>query len=316
MEAKIRHLENSPHADLAPAQWHFPQVSEDIENSTTQIQKHKTMDSDGGEGYDPKKDDASNSPISETRRRYGRSSTLHFALNVKASTTAMTDGNRSSSQGRRTSSVMNEDEDDLGDQSASSQISDVDDEEEEFVVPSSGPLSSVSQLLPHRHIAKILFDKYFEAIHPIWPFLLEGESRDLFNKTWACDEPPQPLWIVQLNLIMGLGCQHCEGGSDNETLSEIDVLASGNDFYRRAQVYVYANAFNESSIGMLQALLLMTLYQQAAMLFKGFYLTIGHASRMAQSLGLHVSRPESVSVAPQNRELHRRLWWGCFCLDR
>lgn len=228
----------------------------------------------------------------------------------------MADGNRSSSLGRRTSSFVNEDEADLGDQSASPAISDVDDEEQAVIVPNSGPLSRVSQLLPHRHLAKILFEKYFEVVHPMWPFLLEDESRDLFNKTWTYDEPPQALWIVQRNLIMSLGCQHCEGGSDNETLSEIDVSASGKDFYRRAQVYVYTNAFNGSSIGMLQALLLMTLYQQAATLFNEFYLTIGHASRMAQSLGLHVSRPENVSLAPQNRGLHRRLWWGCFCLDR
>ncbi|KAF7504186.1 hypothetical protein GJ744_002605 [Endocarpon pusillum] len=52
------------------------------------------------------------------------------------------------------------------------------------------------------------------------------------------------------------------------------------------------------------------------MCFKEFYLTIGHAARMAQSLGLHISRPEIEDVQPQQREMRRRLWWGCFCMDR
>lgn len=165
-------------------------------------------------------------------------------------------------------------------------------------------------------MAKVLFDVYFEAIHPIWPFLLEHESRQLFSDTWTSDLPPNPLWMVQLNLIMCLGCQHHEGERDGVGLYGFNAMISCKDFYERAQGYVYANAFTISSVGMLQALLLMSLYQQEAMCFKEFYLTIGHAARMAQSLGLHISRPEIEDVQPQQREMRRRLWWGCFCMDR
>ena len=174
----------------------------------------------------------------------------------------------------------------------------------------------MSQLLPYRHIAKILFDVYFEAIHPIWPVLLEDESRQLFSLTWTLDKPPNPLWIVQLNLIMCLGCQHYENETDGIGIRGFNATSSGKDFYDRAQGYVYANAFTRSSVGMLQALMLMSLYQQEAMRFKEFYLTIGHAARMAQSLGLHISRPEIEDVQPQQREMRRRLWWGCFSMDR
>ncbi|KAL8935904.1 MAG: hypothetical protein Q9216_005203 [Gyalolechia sp. 2 TL-2023] len=245
---------------------------------------------------------SSTSPLTNRhRRRYGKSSSLHFALNVKASATAMS-------------------EDSHQDEAASSpnaQVEDADDPEEEWLLDATGHSPGMSQLLPHRHLAKSLLDKYFEAVHPIWPFLLEHESRELFIHTWTSDEPPESLWMVQLNLIMCLACQQYESEADGtRKLFVDDATTSAKDFYQRAQGYVYANAFTASSVGMLQALLLMALYQQGAMRFTEFYLTIGHAARIAQILGLHISRPDVESVPPQQRELRRRLWWGCFCMDR
>ena len=254
----------------------------------------------------------------DLRKRYGKSSTLHYALNVRASATAM-EGESSGSppNRRRRLSISSERSNGIDTQSISSQAGEGEDGDDESVGESAGRFMSIPQLLPHRHLAKLLFGKYFEAVHPIWPFLLEDESRELFDQMWTSDDPPNSLWMVQINLIMCLGCQHYEGKpAGSNDLSGFDAMTSGKDFYHRAQGYVYANAFTRSSIGMLQALLLMAQYQQGAMRSNECYLTIGHAARMAQSLGLHISRPESASVAPQQRELHRRLWWGCFCLDR
>ncbi|KAL9595239.1 MAG: hypothetical protein Q9219_006573 [cf. Caloplaca sp. 3 TL-2023] len=116
---------------------------------------------------------------------------------------------------------------------------------------------------------------------------------------------------------MALGCQQYESEVDGiEKISGSDAMSSGIDFYQRAQGYVYANAFTTCRVGILQALLLMALYQQASMRFNEFYLTVGHAARIAQSLGLHISRLELGSAQPQKRELRRRLWWACFCMDR
>lgn len=253
----------------------------------------------------------------EARRRYGKSSSLHFALHVKASATAMVEDDESGYSGSKSSSGSNAYVSGLEVPSASSRtddLEDVDEDEVDYLVSNTGPYQPMSQLLPHRYLARTLFAKYFDAIHPLWPFLLEAETRDLFSHTWTSEEPPEPLWLVQLNLIMCLGCQH--HGTDGKDQLDFDATSCGKDFYHRAQDFVYANAFTASSIGMLQTLLLMAQYQQGAMRFNEFYLTVGHAARMAQSLGLHVSRPETDTIPPQHRELRRRLWWGCFCLDR
>ena len=253
----------------------------------------------------------------EARRRYGKSSSLHFALHIKASATAMVEDDDPGCSGSRSSSGSNEYVSGLEVPSASSRTDDLEDADEDEVdnlVSNAGPYKPMSQLLPHRYLAKTLFDKYFEAIHPLWPFLLEAETRDLFSHTWTSEELPEPLWLAQLNLIMCLGCQH--HGTDGSDHLDFDATSCGKDFYHRAQDFVYANAFTASSIGMLQTLLLMAQYQQRAMRFNEFYLTVGHAARMAQSLGLHISRLETDTISPQHRELRRRLWWGCFCLDR
>lgn len=304
LEAKVRDLERA-----SRVQYNRPDIPNPSPLAIAGTPGQEGGSNDGQSGFHARNGVADGSPASSShkpQRRYGKSTSLHFALNVKASATAMPED----VGGVEGGTSPNGDAEDAGD-------GEEEEEEEEWLVEYTSPSPGMSQLLPHRHTAKALFDKYFEVVHPIWPFLLESESRDLFAQTWTSDDPPEPLWMVQLNLIMCLGCQQYESETDGtDTISRSDATSSGKDFYQRAQGYVYANAFTTSNAGMLQALLLMALYQQGAMRFREFYLTVGHAARIAQSLGLHISRPESGPVEPQQREVRRRLWWGCFCTDR
>ncbi|KAL8916475.1 MAG: hypothetical protein Q9172_006285 [Xanthocarpia lactea] len=298
LEAKIRELESLPQllSSRSDALNTSPQSTTDTTRKGINPSTGHTASAPGDTATDLLLPQPSRRPP----KRYGKSTSLHFALGIKASATAM------SENGTENATPPTE------------RLGDADDgEEEEWLLEPTGHSLGMSQLLPHRRLAKILFEEYFEAIHPIWPILLETESRERFNQTWVSDEPPEPLWMVQLNLIMCLGCQQCESEAESAyKLSGNDAATDGREFYQRAQGYVYANAFATSNVAMLQALLLMALYQQGAMRFNEFYLTVGHATRIAQSLGLHISRPELESVQPQYREVRRRMWWACFCMDR
>ncbi|KAL8833378.1 MAG: hypothetical protein Q9176_008006 [Flavoplaca citrina] len=299
LEAKIKELENLP--PLLSSRSDAPNTSPHSSTDTTWQQGiNRGIGHTAPVPADTVTDLSLPQPSHRPPKQYGKSTSLHFALNIKASATAMSENGTEDA----TSPVE--------------RLGDADDgEEEEWLLESRGRSPGISQLLPHRRLAKILFEKYFEAIHPIWPILLESESRECFNQTWVLDEPPEPLWMVQLNLIMCLGCQQCESEVESAyKLSGNDATTDGRAFYQRAQGYVYASAFTTINVAMLQALLLMALYQQAAMRFNEFYLTVGHATRIAQSLGLHISRPELESVQPQHREVRRRMWWACFCMDR
>lgn len=171
------------------------------------------------------------------------------------------------------------------------------------------------QSLPLRHMAENLFDHYFRIVNVAWPFLLEDVTRERFNRMWMSSQPQNPVWMAQVNLIMSLGCQFYEEGSmDNESLPKI--YDTGKQFYRRARVFIIPSMFTGNSIGMLQNLLLMVQYQQGTMRANQCWLTIGYAIRMAQGLGLHLIRSEDSSLSVLEVELQKRLWWGCFCLDR
>lgn len=298
LEAKVRELENLP--QLLSSRSDAPETSPRSTTGTTWQGPNRSTSHTASVPGEAATDLSLPQSSRRPPKRYGKSTSLHFALNIKASATAMSENSTEDAT------------------SPKERLGDADDgEEEEWLLESTGQSPGMSQLLPHRRLAKILFEKYFEAVHPIWPILLETESRERFHETWISDEPPEPLWMVQLNLIMCLGCQQCESEAESAyKLSSNDATTDGREFYQRAQGYVYANAFAVSNVAMLQALLLMALYQQGAMRFNEFYLTVGHATRIAQSLGLHISRPELESVQPQHREVRRRMWWACFCMDR
>ena len=170
--------------------------------------------------------------------------------------------------------------------------------------------------LPQRHVAKFLLEKYFTAVHPVWPFLIEEDTRKHFDLTWTSDTPQDSMWLAILNLIFALGCQFCEDTQGDMSEVPIDEpVEAGKEFYHRARGFVLTNMFDSGSIEMVQALLLMAQYQQGTMRPNQCWLTVGHATRMSQGIGLHLDLSD-LKISPIERELAKRLWWGCFCLDR
>jgi hypothetical protein len=167
--------------------------------------------------------------------------------------------------------------------------------------------------IPHRHVAKQLLEAYFFNVHPIWPFLIEEDTLAQFDKMHTSESPMEPVAIATMNLIFALGCLFCRNMTPGD--DPVSTMGSGTSFYRCARAFIIAHTYNTCSISMLQTLLLMAQYQQGTMRGKQCWLTIGHATRIAQCLGLHLDSRDC-SQAPLDRELGRRLWWGCFSLDR
>ncbi|KAF7504185.1 hypothetical protein GJ744_002604 [Endocarpon pusillum] len=185
LENIIRELERTKSKRLPSTSKSSPSSADSIRQEGRTDGRENDVDANTGTS------DTVNSRASSShgaRKRYGKSSSLHFALKVKASATAMAEGSD------HQQSPLPE----TGD------VEDAEDGEEEWTVDFTGLSPGMAQLLLYCHVAKVLFDVYFEAIHPIWPFLLEHESRQLFSDTWTSDLPPNPLWMVQLNLIMSL----------------------------------------------------------------------------------------------------------------
>ena len=113
----------------------------------------------------------------------------------------------------------------------------------------------------NRSQSKYLIDKYFEAIHPIWPIVIESESRQLFHETYMTLSSSEPGGAALLCLMMSLACQSLEEKTESEKIASFDAMDTSENFYHYAQSYTYPTAFAGSRVTMLQALLLMALYQ-------------------------------------------------------
>lgn len=74
------------------------------------------------------------------------------------------------------------------------------------------------------------------------------------------------------------------------------------------------------SIGLLQATLLIALYEIGHGIYPAGLLTVGHAVRLGHIIGLH-DRDNANQLFRENstltgREEERRVWWGVVLLDR
>lgn len=173
---------------------------------------------------------------------------------------------------------------------------------------------SSMEYLPQRHVASSLLEKYFAVVNPIWPLLIEEDTRAEFEKLWTSNDIPNPLWVAQLNLIFALACQLY---GQNEPAPLANVFESGKLFYQRANGFIIANSRSLCNTPMVQTLLLAAQYEQGTMRSNECWITIGIATRMAMGLGLHtIADTDTTSMSPLDKELCRRLWWGCFSLDR
>lgn len=172
---------------------------------------------------------------------------------------------------------------------------------------------SYLQYVPQRMVAKALLDRYFSAVNSVWPFLIEDVTRQRYDMICSSDEPPSPIWMAQLNLVFALACQFYESEAGAPLP---DVYDAGKQHYLRGHGFVIAHAFDTCNVTMLQTLLLAVQYQQGTMRSNECWLTTGHATRMALGLGVHESSSANSGLRPLEIELRKRLWWGCFSLDR
>lgn len=81
----------------------------------------------------------------------------------------------------------------------------------------------------------------------------------------------------------------------------------------------YVEAQNGFSIQMMQALLLVSLYELGHCIYPAVYLSIGHAARLGHAMGLHEKGAPQMLPRPNTwteQEERRRVWWSVIVLDR
>ncbi len=150
-----------------------------------------------------------------------------------------------------------------------------------------------------------MIEEYFAAVHTYFPMI--SKIRLYQHLANPLHEPGAD--IALLFLAMKLACSEIPEGMPPQTQLYQDVKS----------FYHYIEAQNGFSIQMLQALLLIALYESGHSIYPAAYLSIGNAARLGHAMGLHDRH--APQMLPRcntwtEQEERRRVWWAILILDR
>ncbi|RAK80024.1 fungal specific transcription factor domain-containing protein [Aspergillus fijiensis CBS 313.89] len=145
---------------------------------------------------------------------------------------------------------------------------------------------------------------YFEAVHPVYPFL----SPDTFRQKATAEDLPHLLaadraWAALFYAIVAIGCQNNEGGSFEVGVGE------AWQYFERSLSYFPDLVFGRGSLTAVQALMAMAIFSSTVSAFQFEPLMLSEASMMAQALGYHRSNGVQETA-------HRRTFWVLYYLEK
>lgn len=174
---------------------------------------------------------------------------------------------------------------------------------------SSAP-ADLYDALPPRHEANELVDAYFERVHLMYPFMHEPSFRHQYECLWDSRRTCSLAWLALANMVFAYGCEF----SQLKGHAERSELAS--TYVERAKGVLLHQVFKDVNLELAQGLLLLCNYLQGALELNECWNLFGLAIRSTVAIGLHIDPANDDGSSPVTRESRRRLWWGCFVLDR
>jgi hypothetical protein len=150
-----------------------------------------------------------------------------------------------------------------------------------------------------------MIEHYFNTVHSYFPIV--SKIRLYQHLSNPLHEPGSD--IALLFLAMKLAASEVPEGMLPQTQLYQDVKS----------FYNYVEAQNGFSIQMKQALLLISLYELGHAIYPAAYLSIGHAARLGNAMGLHDrDAPQMLQrrTTWTEQEERRRVWWAVIILDR
>ena len=150
-----------------------------------------------------------------------------------------------------------------------------------------------------------MIEEYFATVHTYFPMI--SKIRLYQHLANPLHEPGAD--IALLFLAMKLACSEIPEGMPPQTQLYQDVKS----------FYHYIEAQNGFSIQMMQALLLIALYESGHSIYPAAYLSIGNAARLGYAMGLQ--NRHTPQMLPRcntwtEQEERRRVWWAILILDR
>ncbi|KAF2765205.1 hypothetical protein EJ03DRAFT_300603 [Teratosphaeria nubilosa] len=152
---------------------------------------------------------------------------------------------------------------------------------------------------------RLMIEQYFSSVHTYFPIV--SKIRLYQHLSNPLHEPGAD--IALLFLAMKLASSEIPEG-----------LAPLTQLYQDVKSFAsYVEASNGLNIQLVQALLLICLYETGHGIYPAAYLSAGHAGRLGHAMGLHdLSAPQILQRCTTwtEQEERRRVWWGVVLMDR
>ncbi|KAK5065119.1 hypothetical protein LTR84_000955 [Exophiala bonariae] len=165
--------------------------------------------------------------------------------------------------------------------------------------------------LPSRPQADHLMFVYRQLAATLYPFVDLEQVQTLYRRLWTGEDLGDDglTFLCMINVIFGIACNLDSSTAPNERVSTAKV------FYNRAQDLLQFDIVEQRSILSVQCFLLLGQYLQSTNNPQQCWIYVGFAIRVAQSLRLDIPSTSS-KEPPLQREVLRRLWYGCVLLDQ
>nr|UIK22900.1 transcriptional regulator [Trichoderma rhododendri] len=161
----------------------------------------------------------------------------------------------------------------------------------------------ILQLLGSLDEVRLTAGRFFEHIHQWMPFISKKRFYDLYLQPSFHSRPDVALLLLALKLIT--------------TFPPAGSRSPRTALYH-ATKHFYLEVEDSFSLLVLQAGLLVALYELGHGIYPAAYLSIGTCARYAHALGINVSRtvPTARVLTLVEVEERRRVWWAIIILDR
>ncbi|PNP43648.1 hypothetical protein TGAMA5MH_04620 [Trichoderma gamsii] len=161
----------------------------------------------------------------------------------------------------------------------------------------------VLQLLGSLDEIRLTADKFFGHIHQWMPFISKKRFYDLYIQPPFHSRPDIALLLLALKLIT--------------TLPLADSPNPRTTFYHAVK-HFYLEVEGSFSLLVLQAGILVALYELGHGIYPAAFLSIGQCARYAHTLGLNTGHmvPATKVLTLVEVEERRRVWWAIVILDR
>lgn len=185
--------------------------------------------------------------------------------------------------------------------------------------------------LPPRALGDHLVQLYFDRVHYLYPFIHRPSFEKAYKSLWEPVGPDQAAGPDDSNSpLVGLGGSPNAGASSIAFYCALNAVfalachfsdwingdrdATAKAFLDRSRSLMTVDFLESETLGVVQALLIMTLFLQSTPYAGRCWNSIGIACRLAQGAGLHTDCGGARGL-PIEIEMRRRVWHGCVVLD-